>query len=121
VLRVHLVVVVVLVSVNKVVADSASSERTVIGPGGLTVSVKVVLWTSEPEVPVIVTLNVPVAANEDAVRVRPELVLPFAAGVTGFVTNEAVTPLGRPEALKLTGKAKPFRLVTVVVVLPVPP
>jgi hypothetical protein len=86
-----------------------------------TASVKVVLWTSEAEVPVIVTLNVPVAASEDAVRVRLELMVPFAVGVTGFDTNEAVMPLGRPEALRLTAEAKPFRLVTVVVVLPVPP
>jgi len=45
---------------------------------------------SEPEVPVIVTVAAPVVAVEEAVRVRVEVTLPFAAGVTGLVENFAV-------------------------------
>jgi len=45
----------------------------------------VVVWTSEPEVPVTVTLVVPVVAVADAVKVKVEVALPFAGGVTGLV------------------------------------
>ena len=53
----------------------------------------VVVWTSEPEVPVTVTLVVPVVAVADAVKVKVEVALPFAGGVTGLVEKAAVTPL----------------------------
>jgi len=55
-----------------------------------------------PEVPVTVRVTVPVAAVLVAVRVS-ELEV-----VAGFGLNDAVTPLGRPEADKLTLPLKPF-------------
>ena len=57
-----------------------------------------------PEVPVIVTVDIPIVAPLLAVSVK---VLPLVA-VAGFALNDAVTPLGRPDADKLTLPAKPF-------------
>jgi hypothetical protein len=87
----------------------------------LTVKAMVVLWTSEPEVPVTVTVAVPRVAVEEAVNVRKEVTVPFAGGVTGLVANDAVTPLGRPLALSVVAELKPPELVTVIVLVPVPP
>ena len=53
----------------------------------LTVRLTVVVWLKEPEVPVIVTVEVPAAAELLAERVKV------------FAVNEAVTPLGTPEAV----------------------
>ena len=76
---------------------------------------------SEPEVPVIVTVAAPVVAVEEAVSVRVEVTLPFAAGVTGLVENFAVTPVGRPVALSVVAELKPPVLVTVIVLVPLAP
>ena len=76
---------------------------------------------SEPEVPVTVTVAVPVVAVEEAVSVSVEAALPFAGGVTGLVENDAVTPLGRPEALRVVAELKPFRLLSVMVLVPFEP
>lgn len=57
-------------------------------------------------------------AVEDAVNVRVDVALPFAGGVTGFVEKPAVTPLGNPEALSVVAALNPFRLATVIVLLP---
>ena len=89
--------------------------------GGFTVSVTVVLWVVEPEVPVIVTVAVPVVAVDDAVSVSVDVALPLAGGVTGFGEKVAVTPLGRPEALSVVAALKPFKLVMVTVLLPLEP
>jgi hypothetical protein len=86
-----------------------------------TVSETVVLCVSAPEVPVTVTVAVPTVAPEEAVNVSVDVALPFAGGVTGFVENVAVTPLGSPEALSVVAELKPLRLVTVIVLVPVPP
>ena len=75
----------------------------------------------EPDVPVIVTVAVPVVAVDDAVSVSVEVALPLAGGVTGFVENAAVTPLGRPDALNVVAELNPFRLVTVIVLVPLDP
>jgi hypothetical protein len=56
------------------------------GAVALTVRLTVAVWLSEPEVPVIVMVEVPVAA------------VPLADNVKVLAVNEAVTPLGRPEA-----------------------
>ena len=67
-----------------------------------------VCGVNPPEVPVMTTVVVPVAAVLLAVRVR---VL-----VVGLVeVNEAVTPLGRPEAARLTLPVKPPVGFTVIV------
>ena len=86
-----------------------------------TVSVIVVLCTSDPEVPVIVTVAVPVVAVDEAVSVSVELALLFAGGVTGLGENAAVTPLGKPDALSVVAELNPFRLVTVIVLVPFDP
>ena len=75
----------------------------------------------EPEVPVIVTVAAPTVALAEAVSVRVEVALPFAAGVTGLVENAAVTPEGRPEALNVVAELKPPVLVTVIVLVPLAP
>jgi hypothetical protein len=49
---------------------------------------------SELEVPVTVTVAVPTVADAEAVKVKVEVALPLAGGVTGFVENAAVTPVG---------------------------
>jgi len=75
----------------------------------------VVVLVRLPEIPVIVTVAVPVAAVPLAVRVKVLLV----AVLVGL--NDAVTPLGRPVADKLTPPLKPFKGVTVIVLVPAPP
>jgi hypothetical protein len=86
-----------------------------------TVKAIVVVWVVEPDVPVMVTVLVPVVADADAVRVKVDVALPFAGGVTGFVEKAAVTPLGKPEALSVVAELKPFRLVMVMVLVPFEP
>src|SRR5260221_10595244 len=81
----------------------------------------VVVWTSEPEVPVTVTLVVPVVAVAEAVKVKVDVALPFAGGATGLVEKAAVTPLGRPEALSVVAELNPFTLVTGMVLEPFEP
>ena len=65
--------------------------------------------------PVTVTVTVPVVAVLLAVKVSV-LVLAVLLGL-----NEAVTPLGRPDADKLTLLLKPFSGVTVMVLAPLAP
>src|SRR5258708_25685127 len=45
----------------------------------------VAMWLSNPDVPVTVTLVVPVAAVGKAVKVNVELAVPLPGGVTGVV------------------------------------
>jgi hypothetical protein len=82
---------------------------TKVGPA-FTVSATVVVAVSEPEVPVIVTVTGP-----------PTVAVPVAVSVNtldpvaGFVPNDAVTPLGKPLAERVTLPEKPFAGVTVMV------
>jgi hypothetical protein len=69
----------------------------------------------------MVIVNVPVVAVDDTANVTVELAAPFAGGVTGLAENDAVTPAGRPEALRLVAALNPFWLVTVIVLPPLPP
>jgi len=62
----------------------------------LTVSVMDVLAVSVPELPVMVTVDVPAVA--EALAVRVSRLLP----VVGLVPKVAVTPLGKPEAARVT-------------------
>ena len=75
----------------------------------------------EPEAPVTVAELVPVAAVADAVRVRVEVAMALAAGVTEAGEKLAVTPLARPEAVSATGELKPLELETVMVLVAVAP
>jgi hypothetical protein len=68
-----------------------------------------------PEVPVTVTVKVPVAAVPVADRVKRLVV------VAGFVPKKALTPLGRPDAVKFTLLLNPFRRLIVMVVEPAAP
>jgi hypothetical protein len=79
------------------------------------VRVIVVVPVKPPDVPVMVTVTVPVAAALPAVSVNV-LVLTVLLGL-----NDAVTPLGRPDADKLTLALKPFCGVTVMVLAPLAP
>src|SRR5256885_1897553 len=82
----------------------------------LTVSESVVTLVKLPEVPVTVIVLVPSAALLLAVNVN---VLVFV--VAGLGLNAAVTPLGRPDADKLTALLKPFHGVITTSVLPLDP
>ena len=78
-------------------------------PLALTVRFSVVVWLRLPDVPVIVTNFVPVAAVLLALNVS--VLLPVVlAGL-----NDAVTPDGSPDADKATLPLKPFCGVTVIV------
>jgi hypothetical protein len=87
----------------------------------VTVRLTVVAWLVDPEVPVTVTTAVPVVAEDEAVRVRVDVPLPLAGGVTEPGEKEAVTPLGSPLAERETAEVKPFRLPTEMVLVPLPP
>src|SRR5215467_6907108 len=63
----------------------------------------------------MLTVKVPVAAATPTVNVRT--LLEFA----GLGTNEAVTPLGKAEAEKVTLPLKPFCGTTVIVLEPLAP
>jgi len=80
-----------------------------------TVRAMVVVADNVPDVPVIVTVEDPVAAVLLAVRVST--LLP----VVGFVPNEAVTPLGRPDAASVTLPVNPPTSVTLIVLVPLLP
>lgn len=79
------------------------------------VKASVVVAVRLPEVPVMVTVELPVVAVELAVRVR--MLLP----VVGFVPKAAVTPLGRPEAARVTLPLNPPTSVTETVLVPLLP
>ena len=68
-----------------------------------------------PDVPVIVTVEVPATAVLLAVNVSV-LVL-----VAGFGLNDGVTPAGRPDAVRFTLPVNPFVGVTVIVLVPLAP
>jgi hypothetical protein len=75
----------------------------------------VVVLDKAPDVPATVTVAVPVVAVLLAVNVSVLVV----AALLGL--NDAVTPLGRPDADKLTLPLKPFCGVTVMVLAPLAP
>ena len=81
------------------------AERLKFGPAFTVTEIAVVL-VKPPDVPVTVAENVPVVAVLVAVSV---MVLEALAGLG---LNDALTPLGRPEANKATPPVKPFCGVT---------
>ena len=75
----------------------------------VTVNATVVFAVRLPEVPVIVTVDVPTVAELLAVSVST------LDPLVGFVPKDAVTPLGRPDAARVTLPLNPFAPVTVMV------
>lgn len=84
-------------------------------PELLTVREIVALAVSEPEVPVIVTVDVPIVAELLAVNVTT--LLP----VVGLVPKLVVTPLGSPEAVRVTLPLNAFNGTTLTVSVPLAP
>ena len=80
-----------------------------------TVNATFVVAVRLPEVPVIVTVAAPVVAVLLAVSVST------LVPVVGFVPNAAVTPLGRPDAARVTLPENPPTSVTLIVLVPLPP
>ncbi len=95
-------------------AGEAESVKFGVG-AAFTVRETVVLLVRVPEVPVMVTVAVPVAAVLPAVSVRVLLAL------LGLGLSEAVTPLGKPEADRLTLPLKPFCGMMAMVLVPLVP
>jgi len=78
------------------------AESVKVGAETVKMSVVDAVWL--PEVPVIATLYCPMAAELPAVSVSVGLY-----PVVGFGEKDAVTPLGRPEAERVTPLVNPFR------------
>jgi hypothetical protein len=72
------------------------------GTAAVTVRLTVAVWVNVPEVPVMVTVEVPAAAELLAVSVNALVVVALAG------LKAAVTPLGRPEAVRPTLPVKAF-------------
>ncbi len=72
-----------------------------------------VVFVKLPDTPVMVTVTVPVIAVLPAVSVNVLLLAVLLLAVL-LGLNDAVTPLGRPDADKLTLPLKPFCGVTVI-------
>ena len=92
--------------------DTAGAEGASVKLGvglALTVTAMAVLAVSAPEVPAMVTVAAPRVAVLLAVSVSR--LLPVA----GLVANAAVTPLGRPDAARVTEPVNPPRSVTAIV------
>jgi hypothetical protein len=92
------------------------TERLNVGTA-VTVTERDVVWVKLPDVPVMVTVAVPALAVLLAVSVRMQDVV----AVAGFGLNAAVTPLGSPDANRLTLPVKPFNEVTPMVLVPFAP
>ena len=95
------------------VSEAGEAPRVKLGAG--IVRASVVEAVSEPEVPLMVIVALPIAAELLAVSVST--LLP----VVGFGTNDAVTPLGKPVADSVTSPVNPFRSFTVTVLVPLLP
>ena len=90
------------------------AERLKVGTA-VTVKERDVVCVKLPDVPVMVTVAVPPVAVPLAVSIRVLEV------VAGFALNAAVTPLGSPDAERLTLPVKPFSETTLIVLLPLAP
>ncbi len=91
------------------VAVSVKDGGPVIVSASLAVLVKV------PDVPVIVRVAVPAAAELPAISVKVLVVV----ALTGL--NDAVTPVGNPDTVRFTALAKPCCAPTVMVLVPLAP
>ena len=108
-------VLVPLPTPSTMVTAFGEAERLKLWTGAFTVRLSVVVFVNVPDVPVTVTVAGPVVAEALAVSVKV-LVLLVLLGL-----NDAVTPLGRPEAARLTLPAKPPMSVTMIVLVPLLP
>jgi len=91
------------------VAVSANDGGPVIVRASLAVLVKL------PDVPVIVRVAVPAAAEPLAINVKVLVVVALAG------LNDAVTPVGNPDTVRFTALAKPCCAPTVMVLVPLAP
>jgi hypothetical protein len=109
-------IVLVLLAPCTIVMLLGEAEREKFGAGArFTVRPIAVVFVKLPDVPVMVTVAVPVVAVLLAVSVT----VPVLVVLPGL--NKAVTPLGSPEADRLTLPLKPFCGVTVIVLAPLVP
>lgn len=83
--------------------------------GALTPRARTVVTIWLPDLPVMVTLYCPTAA--DVLAVSASVLDP----TVGFGEKDAVTPLGRPEAERVTLPVNPFRGFTLTLVVLVVP
>jgi hypothetical protein len=94
-------------------------------PTGSTVNAIVAVAVLDPEVPITVCGLTPSLALPSAVKVRIEVTVPFAGGVTWLDENHASNPQfcpqGERDTLSETGELNPFSLVTVTVLETSPP
>lgn len=97
--------------IDKVAGEAASVKPI----AEVTLSVRLVVAVVLPEVPETVTVNAPSVAALLAVSVRTLEVVEDAG------LNEAVTPLGKPDAVNDTVPVNPPRSVTVMVSVPLLP
>jgi hypothetical protein len=97
------------------ISPSDQMEGSGLSAAAVTVRLTVVVLVKLANEPVTVTVTVPVVAVLPAVSVNV-LVLAVLLGL-----NDAVTPLGKPDASKLTLLLKPFCGVTVMVLVPLAP
>jgi len=95
--------------------DSADAAMVKSGGGGteFTVRLTEVLWLTDPEVPVTVTLEVPAGVAAEVLILRAE-VTPAAPGVTELGTNAQPAPVGKLTAAHVSATVllKPFTAVT---------
>jgi hypothetical protein len=95
--------------------DAPAEREKLVGAVDVTVRLSVVVSVRLPDVPVMVTVDWPAAAELLAVSVSV-LVVVVLVGL-----NDAVTPVGSPEAARLTLPVKPPEGVTVIVLVLFPP
>jgi len=110
--------VTVMVSVTTAPCATLSAERlaaSVKSAGGATVRVIPVVALRLPDLPVTVTAAAPTAALAPAVKLNV-LAVEALAGL-----NDAVTPLGRPERVRLTALLNPFVDWTAILAAAAPP
>ena len=108
------VIALVLVAPGATLTLVGDAERVNVG-GPVTVSVSRTVLVRLPDVPLIVIVVGPAAAEAATVSVSVLLVV-AAAGL-----NDAVTPVGRPDAVRFTVPLKPFSGLMVMVLVPVVP
>ena len=112
------ITVTVSVVADPCVTDSVAADAASVKLGvcvGLIVRETLELAVSAPDVPAIVSVEVPAAAVLLAVRVS------MLELVVGLVPNEAVTPAGSPDTASVTLPANPPEPLTVTVSAILPP